>query len=243
VGGALLVATLLTIASACTSPFPSEDIAVVPEVVESTARFRKLYILSPGDQIEIVVRRNEDVSRAVVVRPDGYISLPLLDDVKAAGFTIPELDERLTNLLSDRLLDPEVTVVATQVREPKTYVYGEVSTARPIALRDASTVAQAISEAGGFLPSAAKDSVVVIRLNNKGRLMAIKVDLEISGQPAPIMAAHNILLQADDMIFVPKTGIAQFNTWVDEYIKQPTGSFTEILSSYANYKIVTVLDD
>src|SRR5262249_10774254 len=70
------------------------------QILKSETRFTKQYVLAPGDQIEVVVRAVPEVSRTVVIRPDGNISLPLLNDVMAAGMTAQELDANLTRLWS-----------------------------------------------------------------------------------------------------------------------------------------------
>jgi len=234
--GALLLA-------ACQSPRASGELTVTPEVAESTRRYKKEYLLSPGDSVDVVVRRHADVSRACVVRPDGYISLPLLDDVEAAGLSINELDARLTELLSERLRDPEVTVVATQTRPPVVYVLGEVVRPQPVQLRQASTAIQAIAYSGGFKNSAETESVAVIRLTEEGKLRAIMVELELSGQPAPYMALQNFLLGPDDIVFVPKRGISQLNEWLNAYVNQPLTGINTLLTTYTNYRLIEFIID
>ena len=74
--------------------------------MQSEARFRKEYVLVPGDQVEILIRRVPEVSRKVTIRSDGFISLSMLDEVSAAGLTPRELDAKLTGLFSARVVDP-----------------------------------------------------------------------------------------------------------------------------------------
>src|SRR5207302_6366962 len=126
------------------------QVPVLQEVVQSSIRFRKEYVLAPGDQIEVVVRRVSEVSRAVFIRPDGLFSLPLLQDVPAAGLTPRELSIKLKELFSARLLDPEINVIPMQVRQPVVYVVGDVNNVVATPFRDAPTAIQAITLAGGF---------------------------------------------------------------------------------------------
>jgi polysaccharide export outer membrane protein len=240
---ALAGASALVALPACESSEASGSLRVQPEVAEAGGRYRLEYVLAAGDNLDIVVLRHGEVSRSVIIRPDGYISLPLLDDVRAAGFTVRELDVRLTALLSDRLKAPEVTVVATTTREPQVFVYGEVISPRVVSLREANTVAQAVATAGGFDSSADTDSVILMRVHEDGRLVASKIELALSGQPAPYMQAHNIPLRADDMIFVPKTGIAQVNEWITNFVSQPLQGVNSAVSTYANLKIIESLND
>src|SRR5512146_1068664 len=90
-----LIAAALGIAG-CVSPRAHKYAAQAepPPPIQSEARYRKEYVLCPGDQIEVLVRRVPEVSRAVIVRPDGMISLPMLDAVPAAGLTVSELDTK-----------------------------------------------------------------------------------------------------------------------------------------------------
>lgn len=242
--GALLAGGVIAVAlTGCESSEASGSLRLLPEVAEADGRYRLEYVLTAGDTLDIVVIKHSDVSRSVVIRPDGYISLPLLDDIKASGFTVRELDVRLTALLSSRLREPEVTVVATSVREPQVFVYGEVLTPTVVPLRRASNVAQAVATAGGFNVSADIESVILMRVHDDGRLVASKIELSLSGQPAPYMQAYNVPLRADDMIFVPKTGIAQVNEWVNSFVSKPLQGVNSAVSTYANLKIIESLND
>lgn len=213
----------------------------VPPVTQSSVRFRKEYVLSPGDQIEIVVRRVPEASRTVTIRPDGFISLPILDDVKAAGLTMKELDDALTESLAERLLEPEVTVIATQVRQPMVYVVGEVNNATAVPLRDAVTVMQAITIAGGFRRSAKSNDVAVIRLAEDGRLQAIPLAIKQNEKRASYLAMGNTPLQADDVIYVPENFRSKFARFLDDFVNRPLASVTGVVGTYATFRFVQVI--
>lgn len=224
----------------CVSPDTTEELAVTPEFVESQATYRKEYILTPGDQLDVVVVGNAQVSRSCLIRPDGFISLPLLDDVKAGGLTVSELDASLTESFSKRLVEPEVTVIATLVREPMVYVFGEVASPAAISYRNVRTVAQAIALAGGFKYSAEQRSVAVIRLTEEGRLRAYQITTDMEGQPAPFMAMHAMMLQPDDLIVVPESGRSQTNRWINDYINQPLSGFNSLLGTFTAIRLIQV---
>jgi polysaccharide biosynthesis/export protein len=240
-GAAALLLCLLSSAG-CEAPGSNRDVFVGPEYEESVKRYRIEYVLAPGDVLEVVVIDNPSVSRTSTIRPDGFITLPLLDDVKAAGLTNRELDDVLTERFSARLQKPEVSVITTQPRPAMVYVFGEVNAPVPIQHRLAPTAAQAIAYAGGFKETAARDSVIVIRLVD-ARLRAIRICPFASGQAAPLMALQIAQLQPDDLVFVPKSDIAQVNSWISQYINQPIQGLNTVISLYTNYKLIEFLQD
>jgi polysaccharide export outer membrane protein len=241
-----LVVTLLPLLASCTSPDAVGTQAMPPpqQVIESQARYQKVYVISPGDRLDVTVRGQETTrTDGVLVRPDGYISLPALDDVQAAGLTFPQLDARITELLSKRLVNPEVTVMARQLREPMVYVFGEVQAPKPVPLAQARTLAQAISFTGGLKSSANREALAVIRLNDQGHLQAFKIPVAVKGQPGAYMAMQAVMLQPDDIILVPESGIAQFDRFVMDYVNQPLQGVNAVLAPVANFLLIRELVD
>lgn len=207
---AVLLATLVT--SCATAPFGSaRDVRAAPEVVRSSVRFQKEYVLFPGDQVEVMVWRNAEVSRTVTIRPDGFISLPLLQDVQASGLTPKELAQNVAKSYSGRLLNPEVTVIPTQMRQPTIYVLGDVRNPGGFPARNALTAAQAVALAGGVLRSGGESDATLIRLAEDGYLEAIPVGSGSSfTQAGPFVSLSAVMLKPDDILFIPETGRAQF---------------------------------
>ena len=121
------------------------------------------YRIGPEDLLQISVWKNETMSRTVPVRPDGKISLPLLNDVHAAGLTALELRDVLTQKLADYIPNPEVSVIITEVRSFKVSVIGEVLKPGRFELKSWSTVLDALAMAGGFSPFAARSRIVILR--------------------------------------------------------------------------------
>jgi polysaccharide export outer membrane protein len=211
-----------------------KELPVSPEILRSSVRFQKEYILFAGDEIEVQVWRNPDVSRKVSIRPDGYISLPLLQNVKAAGLTPSELAKHVRTDYAKRLVNPEVTVIALTTRQPTVYVLGEVRAPGAFPLRNAVTAAQAIAAAGGTLHSSADGDVTVIRLSDQGYLEAIFVQSSsIASQPGPFLLLGATQLKADDIVFVPENGRSQVSRLLDQLLTP--------FQIYLNYKLIESL--
>lgn len=234
---ALLVLSTLS----CVSAGTKDTLAVEPEVLQSLTRYEKAYVLGPGDEINVSVYRNPELSRVSIVRSDGFISIPLLDDVKAAGYTVPELDLRLTERLSTRLVNPEVTVAVTNPREAMVYVFGEVGVATAVPFRQARTAAQAIAMAAGFNVSANRSHVAIIRLDEEGRLRAYVAE-DLSGQPGFYMALQNMHLQPDDLIVVPESTRSQFVRFIQDFLNTPLSGINQALGPYFQFKLISVID-
>ena len=206
----------------------TDPIAVEPAVLQSAKRYQKEYVLFVGDQVEVLVWRVPEASRTVIVRADGKISLPILQDVSAAGLTPRELASNLTKLFSARLLNPEVTVIPQQTRQPVVYVLGDVKVPQAVPYRNAQTAMQAVGMAGGFLRSGSEHDVTIIRLDTDGYLKAIPIDVMERGQPGPYLAFALKQLEPDDVIFVPEHGRSQVSRFFDDFLIKPT----QILINY-----------
>lgn len=224
--------------SGCISMTTEESIVAKPEITQTLTRFTREYVLVPGDMLEITVYRNPEVSRNVIVRGDGFISLPLLDQIKVSGMTMVELDDYLTERLSKRLVDPELTVILSNPPQPMVYIYGEVAVTKAIPLRDARTAAQAVAYAGDMLKSGKMNYVSVIRLNEEGYLTAMTIENETSGQPGFYMALQNMPLQADDLVIVPESMRYQLIRQLNDSV----GAINQILTPYFQYSLLKQFD-
>jgi polysaccharide export outer membrane protein len=108
------------------------------------------YLIGPEDVLYIKVWREPDFSLAVVVRPDGKITMPLIGEVQAGGLTPLQLTKSLTELLTKYINNPDVTVFVTDVRSKKYYIDGEVNRSGSFPLITPTTILEALSNAGGF---------------------------------------------------------------------------------------------
>jgi polysaccharide export outer membrane protein len=125
------------------------------------------YKIGPEDSLNITVWKNEAMTRTVQVRPDGMISMPLLDDVMAAGQTPMQLRDVLAKRLAEFIPNPDVSVIVAEVRSFKVSVLGEVSKPGRFDLKSWTTILDVIAQAGGFNQFAARSRIVVLRPTGK----------------------------------------------------------------------------
>ena len=211
---------LLTIAAATAALLSgcAAHLPPAPTAVAEGARPVQEYRIQPGDQLDVKFYFSPELNEQVTVRPDGRISLQLVRDVEAAGATPNELTERLTELFKKSLLQPEIAVIVRTFASYRVFVDGEVNKAGVIALAGAMTISQAISEAGGMRESASASSVVLVRRVPNGKPLVAAVDVtRIFDGTDP---AQDVLLQPSDIVFVPRSTIANLNLFVDQYLRK-----------------------
>jgi polysaccharide biosynthesis/export protein len=155
------------------------------------------YIIGPEDSIQISVWKEPNFSASLPVRPDGMITLPLVEDVPAAGRTPMQLKADLTERLKKFITDPTVTVTVLAVNSKRVYFYGEIGHPGPLALTPAMTILQAIDTAGGLTPYANKRKIYVLR-GEQGKKQKILFDYKKA-----IKSGDSITLLPGDEIFVP----------------------------------------
>lgn len=171
------------------------------------------YEFQAGDVFEVKFFEYPEFDQSVTVRPDGKISLPLVEDLLVVGITPSALDEIITEKYSQKIREPEVTIVLREFAAQRVYIGGEVSNPGVMQLTGRMTLLQSILNAGGYKRSAKLRSVLLIRKkNNSPELYTVDVD-EILNK-----GTDDILLQPHDIVFVPKTFIAKAGDFVDQYI-------------------------
>jgi len=158
------------------------------------------FTLGPGDIIEISVWKDQDLTRQVIVQPDGYINFPLIGQVKAAGRTIPEVRKEVEKGLSDYMSMPNVTVTPVKIESYKVYVIGKVNKPGMFVVLPRVTVLQALSMAGGTNPFADLGDIVIIRHGPNGET---KIDFDYDDIAAGKNLDQNIELQSGDVVLVP----------------------------------------
>ena len=176
------------------------------------------YRLQVGDSIDITFFKTPELNTSTKVRPDGKISLQLIDEVHAAGLPPTELKRELLRRYETELRDPQISVNVRDFGGQRVYVGGEVERPGMLTLDGGVTALQAIQQAGGFLDTAALKSIVLIRRNASGIPSGIEVDLSsvVDGSDP----GNDPLLQSFDVVFVPKTRIANLNVFVDQYLRR-----------------------
>lgn len=158
------------------------------------------YVIGPEDVLDINVWKEPDMTRTVPVRPDGKISLPLINDVQAAGSTPQQLASAVTDKLRKFLTEPQVTVIVTAINSQRVFVVGEVLRAGAFPLIPGMTVLQALSSAGGFTTFADVKRIHVMRLTN-GKHIELPFNYrEVLKGDNP---DQNIKLEPGDTVVVP----------------------------------------
>jgi len=158
------------------------------------------YVIGAEDVLDISVWKEPDVSRSVPVRPDGRISLPLINDVPAAGLTPQQLAASVTEKLRKFLNEPQVTIIVTAINSQRVFIVGEVLRAGAFPLIPGMTVLQALSSAGGFTPYADMKKIHIVRMHDgKQTQLAFNYRDALKGENP----AQNIVLLPGDTIVVP----------------------------------------
>lgn len=158
------------------------------------------YKIGPQDLLKIDVWREDQLTRTVPVRPDGKITLPLLNDVQAAGLTPMELAAAIRDELKNYINNPQVTVSVTEINSRRIYVTGEVLRGGPLSLLPQMTVLQALSSAGGFTQFARIKSIHILRTMNGQQ---VKLPFNYKDAVNGKNAGQDIELQPGDVIVVP----------------------------------------
>jgi polysaccharide export outer membrane protein len=158
------------------------------------------YVIGAQDVLDVSVWKEQEISRIVPVRPDGKISLPLLNDVQAAGLTPAQLAAQITDSLKKYVTNPQVTVIVTTINSQRVYILGEVTRPGAFPLLPNMTVLQALSSAGGFTQFAREKSIYVLRTED-GKQVKHPFNYKdvVNGKNSD----QNIVLKAGDTIVVP----------------------------------------
>jgi polysaccharide export outer membrane protein len=158
------------------------------------------YSIAPEDVLTIDVWKEPEISRTVPVRRDGKISLPLLNDLQAAGLTPTQLGSEIVARLRATIVHPQVTVIVAQMSSLRIYILGQVTRAGAYPLVPDMTVMQALSIAGGFTPYANLKKIYVMRSENgASKIFPMNYKQVISGRKPQ----QNIPLKPGDTIVVP----------------------------------------
>jgi protein involved in polysaccharide export with SLBB domain len=185
-----------------------------PAPAAAAADSAPMYRLVPGDTLDVKFDFVPELNENVKVRPDGYISLQRIGEVRVQGRTASELTELLETRYAEILKRPDLTVIVRDYVAQQTFVGGEVMAPGVVTLRGQVTMLQAIMQTGGLRPSARVGEVLLIRDLGDNRAEARKVDLRqvLEGKVA------DTVLQPFDIVFVPRSKIAQVGLFVEQYV-------------------------
>ena len=187
------------------TPAPTQSKTPVPPASVTAAAAGGItptsdYVIGPGDVVGVVFWRETDMSVEVIVRPDGRISVPLLNDVEAVGLTPEELRQRLMTAAQRVVQDPNVSVVIKQINSRRVFITGQVGKPGPYPLLATMNVLQLISTAGGLLEYADEKNIVIMR-TEKGQTTNFKFNYKDVATGKNLK--QNIELRPGDTVVVP----------------------------------------
>jgi polysaccharide export outer membrane protein len=190
----LMLVLTAPIAAACSDSPKAKAATAPPPSVEA-------YTIGPDDLLVVNVWKEPEISRNVLVRPDGRISLPLVGDLLASGRTPAQLQDDIKGQLLSYLTNPEVTVIVQEARSQKFNVLGEVEHPGSYPLSRSMTVLDAIAIAGGLRDFAKSRKIYVLRIQGDGSRARFPFNYKevIKGQNQ----SQNVELQARDTVVVP----------------------------------------
>jgi protein involved in polysaccharide export with SLBB domain len=208
--GAVLLLNACARQTTVVVPLPPLDTAQQP-TEEKEAEYR----LKSGDLLRVKFLYHPELDLKVPIRPDGGITLQVAGDIHAAGLTTTELEKVIKERTSDRLREPEVSVMVAQLGDRKVYVGGEVRIPGFVVFRQGMSPLQAIVDRGGFTDTARIDSV--LRLSPaQGDYQGTRLDLS---KPLEDGRTEGVRLAAGDVLYVPRTFIGDVNSFVRLYIR------------------------
>ena len=211
------VAGLILLLTAC-SPVVQTVPPAQLQALQAAPPAEQEYKIQVGDQLDVKFFYNPELNDQVIVRPDGRISLQLLHDILVAGLTPQELTKLLTEKYAPEIKQPEIAVIVRSFGAQKIYVDGEVAKPGLVPILGLMTVLQAIAQAGGVKDTALTSDVTIIRRGAGNRPVAFAVNLKQALDGTDL--SQDITLAPFDIIFVPRSPIADVNVWIDQYIRK-----------------------
>jgi polysaccharide export outer membrane protein len=176
------------------------------------------YRLYPGDQVDVTMPSAPELNRSLTLGPDGRISMPLIGAMMAADLAPAELEQRLSAAYASQLNDPRAEVSLKAAVPLRVFVGGEVGKAGVYDMPGDIDALQAVIMAGGFLPTGDPHRSVLIRRGAGNRPMMRMIDFGSAVHHAPAPASPP--LRRFDIVYVPRTGVANVGLFVQQYLVQ-----------------------
>lgn len=201
----------------CGAPItvPPLSLEEIPRI-EAVGNYpHQIYRIEPGDTIRIQYTFHREMDQEDVVRPDGKIAAKLAGEIGVSGMTPEQLETLLVGRTADQLRNPEVVVSITHFGEKNVFVGGEVGRPGLVPYRRGLSPLQAIIAAGGFKTTARLDSVILIRAGEGDAFVSRKLNLAATVTDG---TSELIALAPHDVVYVPRTSIAEANLWVQQHI-------------------------
>jgi polysaccharide export outer membrane protein len=160
----------------------------------------KFYTIGPGDVLEISVWNEPDLSKKLVVPPDGVLAFPLINPIKVTNLTITALKKAITQRLSEYVPDATVTVLPININSLRAYVIGKVNKPGEFSISMQTTVLQILAKAGGLTPFASDGNIKILRYKNK---KIVNIPFDYGEVEKGKNLEQNIILEAGDVVLVP----------------------------------------
>jgi polysaccharide export outer membrane protein len=208
----ILLTVIMFISSVSTLTFAQENAPVVDSPKEAAGNYR----LHQGDKLSIKFLYHPELNEtSLTVRPDGFISLQMIDDLKAEGLTVSELKKQLDKAYDEILIKPVITVTVLEFVAPHIFIGGQIGKPGRYELRDGQTLIQVIFLAGGFTPDANRKMVMHARADGKGDWQFQSINAMKILNPKP--TEKDLVLQNGDYIFIPESKISQITKAVEGF--------------------------
>jgi polysaccharide export outer membrane protein len=175
------------------------------------------YLIGFGDVMDIEFLYNEKYTRRnIVVRPDGRISYPLAGEISAAGLTIAELKDVITEKFTEILVNPQVTIIIKDFQPQVVYVLGEVIDPKGVNYHKGMTLMGVLSEGGIDIADARKSNILVIRKVSQDHVVGMEIDVDeiIEGMNYSL----DVPLEPFDIVYVPRSRIASLEQFVNRMV-------------------------
>jgi polysaccharide export outer membrane protein len=172
----------------------------------------KRYRLNPGDVLEVIYRYTPEFNRTVTIHPDGFIVLEIVGEIEVSGLTLEETRQKIITKASERLRDPEITLLLKQFQKPYYIVAGEVLKPGRFEMDEDITALQAVMMAGGLQNSAKVSQIIVFRKINKEIAEVKTLNLKKIKKTSDLEKDLN--LESGDIIFVPRNKFSKFEKYI-----------------------------
>lgn len=175
------------------------------------------YLMAAGDRYLVKFFYYPEYNLNGIVRPDGYMTVPLMGDIKVEGLTPTQVSDSIRTSYQGILAEPEVSVIITDSASQRYFIFGEVEVPGAYVIGGRMTLIDAIAEAGGIKVSGRTDNIILMRKTDEGRYVARRIDLDRKVRSGDTEMTY---LMATDVIFVPTTAIAKLDTFVDQFFNK-----------------------
>ncbi len=179
----------------------------------SSSKSNRDYLINKNDVIALQFMKSPEYDQTVTVRPDGKISLPFIGEVRVAGKSISQLSDELAELFKEYLVDPQIAVMLQSVGDHYCYVMGQVGKPGQYAVTPGMTVLRAVAAAGGSDKGAKMNSIILIRNDYQSGAQVMRLNMDLGELQKN--RSQDLVLAADDLIYVPKTFIANVDAFIE----------------------------